>query len=287
MSKKARIFLITGIALFLGLAITFFFLDLNISKSFVTSNPSFIVLLYAAVGEFPIYIGPIMFGLVYGFTLENKWAKLAAHLLGLVAVYVAMMRLTKGIFKYFLNGKLVLFQYILLAIAALLIYLLGFLLVSKVKKETLYKLRDIALIYLLVSAISFISIEVLKRLWGRERYRALDENYSEYTNFLTINGFKRGFISDEYRSFPSGHTSSAASLFVLTLIPMRFSKKKIWQYVVAGISFLYVLVMAFCRVKIGAHYASDTLFGLGISVTCFILIYMLFKKKGWLHVRSN
>ena len=96
-----------------------------------------------------------------------------------------------------------------------------------------------------------------------------------------------GLNGDDFKSFPSGHTASAACLLTGFLIPMKLSNKKWISYLTLSASVIYTVLIAVSRVCIGAHYASDVLFGFGITTICFALSYMIFTKKGWLNVRSN
>lgn len=287
MSKKSAILLSAFGLIFVFLACLFFFFDLDISIFLVEKNPNFFYVLMAAIGEFPIYIGPILFGLIYGFTSENKNIKLASHLIGLVGVYVAFIRLSKGILECFFSSELMMVQFVLLSLASLISYILLYILFNKFDKEQLYKIRDIALIYLIVSISSFLIVTGLKLVWGRPRFRSLSSDYSEYSNFLTVHGLSNGLLGDEYRSFPSGHTNSATSILLLSLLPSRYTSKKWIKYLVGSICFIYAFAVAFTRVGIGAHYASDVLFGFGISVVCSLISYAIFKKKGWLYARGN
>ena len=287
MTKKSLTLLISFGVGFVALATLFFFFDLEISKSLGQENPNFLFLILAALGEFPIYLGPIMFGLVYGFTSENKNMRVLYHLVGLGGLYVAFVRLVGGVFETFYTSEIGIIQYSLLAIASLSLYLFMFLLISKVDKESLFKIRDIAFMYLIVSTASFVMVSGIKYVWGRVRFRALSNDYSEYTNFLTINGLTNGLIDTDYRSFPSGHTNAASCILILSLIPARYSSKKWIKYLVLVLCCLYVLTVAISRICVKAHYASDVLFGFGINFACFMVTYFVFKKKGWLHARSN
>ena len=96
-----------------------------------------------------------------------------------------------------------------------MIYVLLFILFNKINVETLYRIKDVALIYLIVSASSFLVVSGAKYIWGRVRFRALSSDFSEYTSFLKIN-FLEGKNGDAYRSFPSGHTNAATSILVLS-----------------------------------------------------------------------
>ena len=285
--SKRRVFFYSLLGLvIIGLASLFFFTDLNISKSFASDNPSFLVTLLDAIGEFPIYFGPLFFALIYGFTTTKKNYKLLFHLFGLVVTYVASVRLIGGIFDSFYSSKLGILQYCLLAVESLLIYLLLMILFSKFKYDNLVKLRGIALVYLIVSASSFAIVTIIKLIWGRMRFFALSSDYHEYTNFLTIN-LGNGLSGSIYNSFPSGHTNAATSSLVLILIPLKLSSKKWLTWITTIITFIYILLVGFSRVRYGVHYASDVLFGFTISICCFIVTCEIFNKKGWLNVRND
>ena len=158
MSKKNTILLSLLGIVFISLACIFFFWDLDISISLVKENPNFFYVMMAAVGEFPIYIGPVLFGLVYGFTSDYKYLKLASYFVGLIGLYVAFIRLSKGIFEHFLDSNLITIQYVLLSVVSLITYILLFMLFNKVSVKKLYKIRDISLFYLIVSMSSFIFV---------------------------------------------------------------------------------------------------------------------------------
>lgn len=286
MSKKNTFLIGVFSTIFIILSIVFYVYDLDISISFASDNPPFIFSLLHAIGEFPIYLGPILFGLVYGFTSKEKKYKLLFHAIGLFATYIGCVRLIDGIFETFYSSKLGSIQYILIPLESVLIYLLLMYLFNKFKYENLVKIRDIALIYFLVSVFSFAIVTGLKMIWGRMRYCYLPDDYSGYTNFLKIN-FLDGFKGSEYNSFPSGHTNAAASSLVLLLIPHRLAIKKWKTYITFFLSLAYTILVAVSRVGYGAHYASDVLYGFMISISSFIIIYHIFKKKGWLYVRNN
>jgi membrane-associated phospholipid phosphatase len=291
MSKKNWIIVSIAISvLFLGLATTFLFTDLQISIALASNNlenPNFFLKLAASFGEFPIYVGPVLFGLVYGKTNKTKLWKLIAYFVGFIVVYVGSIRMIGETFEVFFKSELGFPQYLILAISSLLIYVLLFLLFEKIDVNKLEKLRDVSLVMLVVSALSFFGVQVIKHVMGRVRFRALDENYSEFTNFLTIREFLGGLNGDDFKSFPSGHTASAACLLTSFLIPLKLSNKKWVSYLTLALTLIYTILIAVSRVCVGAHYASDVLFGFGITGICFVLTYMIFTKKGWLNVRGN
>ena len=287
MSKKSRLILALMAICILALSVVFFFFDLDISKDIASENPNVVFLLLAAIGEFPIYVGPILFGLVYGFTLDSKKSRLLAHFVGFIFTYVAFYFLTTRTLDVFINSSMNVWQLALLPIAALCIYLFLYVMFRKIDIEKLMKIRDLVLMALILTISSFVIVEVIKISWGRVRFYALSDDYSEFTNFLTINGQFNGLVSDAYKSFPSGHTNAATCLLLLSCIPARYIKNRLVKNIIFSFSCIYIFFLGLSRICVGAHYASDVLFGFTINITCTYIIYKIFQKKGWLYARSD
>lgn len=138
--------------------------------------------------------------------------------------------------------------------------------------EKLYQLMRIAVTSLIYLAAVLLLISLLKTLWGRVRYRDLAD-ISEFTRWYLPQGLTGNY------SFPSGHTGNAATLYSLVLLTPLFSErwKKALCYLVP---ILWILVMAVSRVIAGAHYASDVLFGAGLSIALFYLIRHYRQRSG-------
>jgi membrane-associated phospholipid phosphatase len=287
MTKVKKSCFITAGIVFAILAVIFFFYDLDISKFMVQKEPWFIFKLLAAVGEFPIYVGPILFGVIYGFTSDSKKEKLLFHMIGLIMTYVGLTRITKGVFSEIYGSELGTLQYVLLPIVSLLIYVLIYITIEKVDEDKLIKLRDLALLSILVSALSFIIVSGVKFVWGRPRYWSLSEDFSEYKNCLSISGLNNGLEGNQNRSFPSGHTNSASCIMIVPFFINRLTNKKWIRISSLILCYGYILLVAISRICVGAHYASDVLFGFAINCMCFTFVYIFLKKKGWLHVRND
>ena len=72
---------------------------------------------------------------------------------------------------------------------------------------------------------------------------------------------------DYYKSWPSGHTSTAAIALTLGLFPQVAEKKyKYEDLIFFVIGFLHLILVAFARIVAGAHFMSDVSFGAFISV---------------------
>jgi membrane-associated phospholipid phosphatase len=120
-------------------------------------------------------------------------------------------------------------------------------------------------------AVSSVLVTLLKGPFGRPRFRAMSYagDFSYYSRWYVLNGqpdkewMKEYFSStDACRSFPSGHTQSAAVIFCILMLKDMFaieSKKKnalLWITAV-----IWTGAVALSRIMVGAHFFSDVLVG--------------------------
>ena len=134
--------------------------------------------------------------------------------------------------------------------------------------------RTIALIILILAVINpLIFVQIVKPIWGRVRFRDLSNNYSNYTPWFIINGYTGN------QSFPSGHTAMAAMFLpILILVKGRKWKDPI-KVIICILTIGWILFVGASRVVIGAHYASDVLFSLGMASIVTILLYKKFYQN--------
>ncbi len=147
---------------------------------------------------------------------------------------------------------------------------LFFLFAARLSEETLHALFDTACRCAYVGIAVFVIIWVLKLCWGRVRFRQLDGDLSLFTPWYLPQGFN-GFFS-----FPSGHTANAAAIYAISYY-FRFLPEKYrrMQPLFKAALLIWIAVTAFSRVRIGAHYLSDVLFGAVISLA----VVYFFKPK--------
>lgn len=119
-------------------------------------------------------------------------------------------------------------------------------------------------------AVSGITANLLKRIFGRARPRALEDHLTADWTFLTNNS--------HFQSFPSGHatTSLAAMIALAMLFPgLRY------PLVIIGI------LGAVARVTVGAHFPSDILAG-GIWGGLFAWWFaQYFAARNWAFTQSS
>lgn len=237
------------------------FWDLNLSVLFVDTNSVlgriyenhmlllvFVPVIYAALGIWKV--------------TRNNFYILGAAGLSIYAGFQNTVKYLSG-FHYFLMSVL----------CSILLFGIIFTTIFVRREETLQLKLESFYKVLIVFASIVIVIHLIKFLNGRVRYRDFDEyiSYSQFTNWYDFKLFAKG------SSFPSGHTST-----MYVLIPILAIYKKdtpLARYAAYG----FVLIMALMRIRIGAHFLTDTMIGLiiAIVVELFVSYYgeLYFERK--------
>ncbi|MBQ8552065.1 MAG: phosphatase PAP2 family protein [Clostridia bacterium] len=134
-------------------------------------------------------------------------------------------------------------------------------LVMRMKRDTVERYFKTACRCAAVAVATFVIIWALKLVWGRVRFRQLDGDLTRFTAWYLPQGFT-GFFS-----FPSGHTANATVIlsvtYYLNYLPEKYRK---FKPVIMALLGIWIVLVAFSRVRVGAHYLSDVLFGMAITL---------------------
>lgn len=243
------------------------FFDLQISQ-FLYNPDSVFGKIFEAVGEFPaVFIASfcaVSMAVVQKMQNDNKvnlkciGSSILAVLLGIMAGFMPINYI--GIHKAFA---------IPLGVAVLVADYFMAKAVAKNHAAELYKASVLGVELFFIVLLLFNSVKIL---WGRERFRHM-------MAIGTTEGFTMWFIpqgvaaGNEFMSFPSGHSANAAILMWITLLPTFIPKLKNKETILRTIACIWVALVMFSRIIMGAHFLSDVTMGMAISVTMFYLLY--------------
>ena len=315
MTKRLK-FIITAtfVAVFLCVFILATFFDYQISEAIARlsdgeylSNNLF-GRFFEVVGEVPMY-------LVGAFAVANL-AKASFKVKGKVwAIVLFVLCVAGGIFAYTLmtlrateyiyehknaldkfeqiKGMLI-FGYATISAG---VTALTFFLVFKIPTKHLKGLIVFSVASLLAIAIAQGGVQGIKVFMGRQRYRTMKvlEYYGlndlvDYTKWFEIKGkqvvgqemLALGIAKDGYKSFPSGHTCSWALIYAFAFIPdfLAISEKKrlFAKGLLLAFATVTTLMLAYTRILVGAHFATDVLFAGGFTYASIAFSIWLCKK---------
>lgn len=251
---------ILALVLFVVLAVLFGKYDLRISQAVVNQESSFGRML-EVLG---VLVAPI-FATLAGITVTVFFIReKSAPYRSLKITLSCVMATVGAAYTLYVYADFSLWQCIGYTTVTFLLYAAAATLLAKAPRPLLYELMRIAVVTLFYLIALLTLVSALKLFWGRIRFRQLSD-FSQFTPWYKPRGIT-GYVS-----FPSGHTANAAALYAITLLaPLVKSRTgKALCYIVPCV---WIVTMAVSRVLVGAHYASDVLFGAGISIALFYLI---------------
>ncbi len=292
--------------------------DLQISKLFVDlpSDGYYSQNIFAILGEiigeqvlylFLICACAILFFHLLRTPISKKWLNIClmtgVAMLGILVGFYCFYKLSKyiGIYSDFglsefrekTVGKLALFA------MSLVFTLCMFLCFIKVKKETLQDLSKWAIWVLIISALSNAFVQGLKLFWGRTRFRAMnymgDSEFAHYSDWFKINTDRFAsvddvpYISDFYKSFPSGHSCASASTFLLVLLPCFVKKTNTFGWKTTFITFasVYTFLVMLSRIVAGAHFFTDVFVGAFSTIILVFVAKWFFIEKRFKKQKTN
>ena len=247
------------------LAAYFAFTDLKISISVVNQNSGWAIFL-ENFGEIPgllvLYSGAVIFIAWYKPRSKLK------HYSFSVFVFIATVYLSRRISIVIYHG--VTGNNDIIADYKLYIYLIFFILnwslyIRLKKLNYSVTLKTYSKVSILLGLYGYLFlVQLIKLLWGRVRFRHIDACYSNFTPWFLPNGMNGN------QSFPSGH--AAMAFMILPLLLLVVNKSKPIKISLLILIIFWGLTVSLSRVVIGAHYASDALFGSFIIVIVFLLL---------------
>ncbi len=206
---------------------------------------------------------------------KNKYLAFVCMLAGAVTAYITSFR-TAEYYSEEIVGE-IWFLAVLAGISILIASLFVFL-ASRIGQASLLKMKKAMITVVVAGLLTLVVISVLKSLWGRIRFRemwAIGEKFELFMPWYKPGGRA---VSDGYKSFPSGHTSNAALLFMVYYLFAALDKKKIKTGVkIAAVAWIAVVMLS--RILCGAHFLTDVCAGAMITAGIILMCKKIFKVQ--------
>jgi membrane-associated phospholipid phosphatase len=266
MKKNMLVMLLVSV--WVVLAVIFGIYDLEISKNIFDQNSMWANFLenYGMIPGLLVILSGIYIYYSFIKAKSDVWSYIQK---------VVFFLVSSGLIYYLFDilvGNVVISQLIIFSIISFSISIIIFILLLITKQVQ----SAIAIMYakVVIGMALFgyvISIQLVKYFWGRVRFRELDVAFSQFTPWYLPQGIT-GFDS-----FPSGH--AAMGWMLLALLILFANKKPRLKYLVFILIFLWGVILALSRVVIGAHYASDVLFGSFFIIMTFLFLLTKYKEE--------
>lgn len=237
------------------------FQDLNIDK-FLNNPENPFALWFYATGEIPSRLTIMLAGLTLFYCASKKIMKLIGLVVEVGGGIFTGIHLADYLFAE--DGNEMIFGAVFgIGIAVTALFVGKYITVPEKMKKPLCVL---AIAGVACFAAETILTEGIKIVWGRERMRHLIEtnNFDNFTPWYK----PQAFTSDnEFKSFPSGHTSGAAMSYLTMLLPYASEKAKEKKALCFIFPFVYTSLLALTRMMMGAHFLTDVTAGAIITFT--------------------
>lgn len=229
----------------------FTFVDLEISK-WIVNDKSIFGYIYEVIGEIPVYLGVVLFGV----TMFNLVKKESTKILSVLITFIGSLLFIVMPARYlpFFNGVT---AFILACLSILLSSLILFF-SKKIPEDFYNKALPVVCIYFIVCCLGPALVFAIKTFVGRVRFEDLNASYSNFTRWYVVNGITGN------HSFPSGHTCSAATIICLNNLTKSFNFSKKQKALLYTITSTHVILTGISRVVLGRHYVTDILVGFAI-----------------------
>lgn len=266
--------------------------DLPISKFLYPGHENSFGQFFAAFGELPAFLALSCAGallLVYRERINPSWSALIAACGAALIVMGLVLTVHEAT-----DNVAALPTWVALVVALFTVLASGVGVIYYARAASAKTVLRFCLTLVMVSIGTMLLINIIKVPWGRARMRliALTGNESYFSPWWQAGSELKkklvadGVSSDEFRSFPSGHTACAACAMLLALLPtLKKGATRRIRILFAG-GCLWCAVTAFTRLQMGAHFLTDVtmawLIALGMCVLSVYLFYFNQRFFGWL-----
>lgn len=259
------------------------FFDYQIS-SLVLNQNSWFGIIGAAYGQLPVSLGLILCSVLLVKVMEKRLC-IKTILQAIAVVLMCAM----GAMQMWLEPMMYVPGMNMIINSVINIAVIGIsstLIIRYTKNIEKQEIMKVIKFIVFVIFAQLILINLIKPLAARPRMRMLEitpeayfQNWWEFgsaqkTHLMTT----LGIASEEFKSFPSGHTGCVAVLLAFSVIPLLhqdYKKSNQWFWVAVVLTIL----VAFSRIVMGAHFLTDVTMGFTVSFMCSFIGYKLIYQR--------
>lgn len=245
-------------------------LDYSVSKNIINRHSLFGEF-FNILGEIPANLG-LLIGTTILFGSRKRGGKMSTVLKALLAIpfmflfaELTVIGSVRYIFEFSESGFPG-WAFGLSALGGLILFSTAIFALVKLKPEQFTKWRKQGIVLLLLVIFEILIVNVLKIVWARPRMRSIT-SVEQFKHWYEING---PMNSEEFKSFPSGHTANAFVMLAYTLFLPENRKPLTRNFTIFAI--LWGVCTAVSRVILGAHFLSDVFVGGYVTVVVFYLL---------------
>ena len=236
---------------------------------------------------------PVLFCLQLGASLlflgRNKERKVVGILQAIGGVILFLLGVAANMFvpieymEHFPGGRMI--SLIVGVGLSVVFFFMAYKLSRSADRATMIR---VAAVILLTVIIEMVIINVIKIPWGRPRMRLIAVNPEvTFTPWWVAGSTVKDAImekfavaSNDFKSFPSGHTADAAMAMLLPLLTLLQPK---WRGKESSLFFIgaaWGVLVALSRIIMGAHFVTDTMVGFAIALLVAVVgVRLAFKDK--------
>ena len=266
--KKAKI---TFFVIIMTLLLICTFYDLEISKALFNTSSHY-GQFFEAIGELPMtYIGCFSAAaLVVTTKKRNNWSFYVGK------IGFSSLMLLFSFFSVMMSGMHISIPLWLKLVLTLVTCLFFYLLARAVPTSQHMNLRKAAKVGLLLAISAILLITILKMLWGRMRFREMTDPANQFTRWYLPQSLT---TNNEFMSFPSGHAANATVVLWISLLP-TFVKSLVGKKRLLEVTaIVWIVLVMISRIVMGAHFATDVIVGMLISMMLFFFLKYKFMPQ--------
>jgi membrane-associated phospholipid phosphatase len=149
-------------------------------------------------------------------------------------------------------------------------------------KKQPYEMLIVALIGLCAESLGHVIVTLLKMFWGRQRFYTMTDSAAQFTQWYLPQGKA---ASDNFMSFPSGHSFGAMLAVWFAFFPRFIQELKKWTPLIFAATIIFGLCAMASRLIAGRHFLSDVTMGASLALAMLALFEFIAKKN--YHILEN